>query len=47
MPILLQVNKVIKINDLPMSFGIAPEYYAVHPDNGARWGVRSTVTFVF
>ena len=46
-PILLQVNKVIKINDLPMSFGIAPEYYAVHPDNGARWGVRGLVTFVF
>ena len=46
-PITLQVNKVVKFGELPISFGLAPNYYAVRPDNGPRWGIRGLVTFVF
>ena len=46
-PLTLQVSKVVKIGNMPMSFSLAPNYYVERPDDGPRWGVRGIVTFVF
>ena len=46
-PLTVQLGKVTKIGNMPVSFSIAPNYYAVRPDNGPRWGARAIVTLVF
>ena len=46
-PLTLQVSKVAKIGDMPISFALAPNYYLERPDSGPRWGARAIVTLVF
>ena len=46
-PLTLQVSKVAKIGNMPISFALAPNYYVERPDSGPRWGARAIVTFVF
>ena len=46
-PLTVQLSKVAKIGDMPVSFAIAPNYYIVRPDSGPRWGARAVVTLVF
>lgn len=47
-PINLQVSKVTKIGDQPISFQVGLRYWAESPENGPRgWGGRFTVTFLF
>ena len=46
-PLTLQVGKVTKIGNMPVSFSLAPNYYIERPDSGPRWGIRGIVTLVF
>ncbi|HCQ49382.1 transporter [Achromobacter sp. LC458] len=47
-PINLQVSKVTKVGDQPISFQVGLRYWAESADNGPRgWGGRFTVTLLF
>ena len=46
-PINLMYSKVFKAGDQTMSFQVGARYYAVKPDFGPDWGVRSTLTLLF
>ena len=46
-PLALQLSKVIKIGNSPLSLAIAPKYYVDPPEDAARWGIRGIITFVF
>lgn len=47
-PINLQVSKVTKIGDQPISFQVGLRYWAESPDSGPKgWGGRFTVTLLF
>jgi hypothetical protein len=47
-PINFMVSKLVKIGELPVSFGVGARYYALSPESGPKgWGARASVTFLF
>ena len=47
-PINFMISKLVRIGDLPVSFGVGARYYALSPESGAKgWGARASVTFLF
>ncbi len=46
-PMNLGYSKVFSIAQQPMSIGIAGQYYLDSPEGGPKWGVQSTLTFLF
>lgn len=46
-PIDLEVNKLVTINDQPIQFGVGGRYYAEAPDGGPEWGLRFNIVFLF
>ena len=46
-PIDLEVNKLVTINDQPIQFGVGARYYADAPDGGPEWGLRFNIVFLF
>jgi len=46
-PLNLGVSKVFKIGEQAMSFQIGGKYFAVRPDGGPEWGIRTTLTLMF
>jgi hypothetical protein len=46
-PLNITYNQVFKISSQAMQFSIGPKYYIVRPDGGSRWGVRTSLVFLF
>jgi hypothetical protein len=46
-PINLGVSKVFKVGNQAMSFQIGGKYYAEAPAGAPKWGIRTTLTFLF
>jgi len=47
MPVNLVASQVLKIGELPISFGLGYRNYLEAPDGGPDWGLRFIVTFLF
>ncbi len=47
LPINLDATQVFKIQDQAMSIQVGGRYYADGPDGSAKWGLRTTLTFMF
>lgn len=47
LPINLDATQVFKIKDQAMSIQVGGRYYADGPDGSAKWGLRTTLTFMF
>lgn len=46
-PINLTISKVMKFGQQPVQFQLGGRWYAEAPDQGAKWGLRLGVTFMF
>jgi hypothetical protein len=46
-PVNLSYSRVFAIGEQRMSFGVGGRYFAEAPDNGAEWGLRTSLTFLF
>lgn len=46
-PINLGISQVLKIGPQPVQLQIGGKYYAVAPEGGPEWGIRSTITLLF
>ena len=46
-PIDLEVNKLVTINNQPIQFGVGARYFAEAPDGGPEWGLRFNMVFLF
>nr|WP_258609844.1 transporter [Mesorhizobium sp. AR10] len=46
-PLNLGFAQVLKIGEQPVSFQIGAKYYAVAPEGGPEWGIRTTITLLF
>jgi hypothetical protein len=46
-PINLGISQVLKLGPQPVQFQIGGKYYAVAPEGGPEWGIRSTITLLF
>lgn len=46
-PLNLSVSQVLRIGGQPVSLSVGGRYYAETPDDGAEWGIRFTLTFLF
>lgn len=47
LPLNLDVTQVFKIKDQAMSIQVGGRYYADGPSGSAKWGLRTTLTFMF
>ncbi len=47
LPANLDATQVFKIKDQAMSIQVGGRYYADGPDGSAKWGLRTTLTFMF
>lgn len=41
------LGHLYRFGTLPVNFTLGGRYYAVTPHDGARWGARFVVTFLF
>lgn len=46
-PVNLGFSQVLKLGPQPVQFQIGGKYYAVAPEGGPEWGIRSTITLLF
>ncbi len=46
-PVNLGFSQVLKVGPQPVQLQIGGKYYAVAPEGGPEWGIRSTITLLF
>ena len=46
-PVNVGVAQVMKIGNQPLSLALGFKYFAVRPADASRWGIRTTLTFLF
>ena len=46
-PLNLMLQQIVKIGDQPIALTVGARYYADKPDNGADWGLRFAIIFLF